>query len=377
MFFYRRCWAGLMACVMSGILAVSWSSPAPAQTHPENLESIREEFQVLAAYMSMDRLLDLETLDAAKTADKLARIENYSTRRFHSHPLLEKVGQQQMQHLIKREQRIVPVYKPQDLTLADVVLGGISKINEQNVLRQWRLEDDARDRDSYEAVMPIVRMLAGPPGEGNEKRVTVRADHDALTVRHRFPTKLTNVTLFATFSGIPAQKSTAYYFDEEWKANTDLTLRIPYERSHFGVSGVLALDLDIYSDEHTIPRHRVDFPDHLPAAVKSALAQARAIVRSSPAESFDLVKGIQRNASGDLYSFEDLKAIQTEAKRAASEQTTQLNQRLFTLKNELANQKGLQRSDRSKKALYDALIRDTESRIDSVEQSIKTLRRVR
>lgn len=368
---------GMLTCVLVGLWAICWPAILQAQNPPENIEAIREEFGALAPFMSMDGQLNLETIDVDKTVQKLARMENYSTRRFSSHPLLEKVGQQQMQSMIKREQRIVPIYEPQDITFEDMVLGGLSQINAQNVLRQWRLDDDEQDRHSYEAVMPIVRILAGPLWEGDEQLVAIRADRDELTARHRFPTKLTNVTLIASFSGMPAQKVTAYYFCEQWQAGTDFTLRIPYERSHFGVSGILAIDLEIYSDEHTIPRLHSDFPEHVPQAVKSALAQARATVRSSPADSIELVKGVQRNASSNLYSSDDVKAIRDEAKRAASQQTAQLNQRLSMLKNQLVNQKRLLRSDRSKKDIYEAFIKDTESQIDHVEQLIKTLRRVR
>lgn len=377
MFITTRLRVGLMMFLLTAILTASGSVTLQAQNPPENIDSIRKEFADLAPFLSMDGLVSLETLDVNKTTQKLGRIEDYSKRQFHAHPILEKVGRHQMQLLIKREQRIVPVYEPQDLTFEDIVLGGISEINAQNVLRQWRLDDDEQDRQSYEAVMPIVRMLTGPAEEGNQQQVTLRANQDELVVRHRFPARLTNVTFVASFSGIPSQKCTAYYFCDEWMPGTDFALRIPYERSHFGVSGVLAIDIEVYSDEHTVPRLHTDFPDHVPLAVKSALAQARAIVRSSPAESFELLKGVQRNASSDQYSADQVKTLRDEAKRAASQQTSLLNQRLATLKNQLVNQKRLLKTDRSKKEVYEAFIKDTESQIDHVEDSIKTLRRVR
>lgn len=246
-------------------------------------ERVRAEFAALAPYLSMDGEIVLELLDVRGARRKLARIREYATTRFSSHPTLERVGNRQFEFLLASERRIIPVLRAQEFDFEQVVAELGSRLFEHIIVRQWQLETDEMARSGYSQLMPFARELAGQAQRVNMSKLTISYGERGLELTHDAGPSLTNVTLAVTMRSLLGESSTAYYFQTAWDRGAVFQLRVPADWARYGPTTTTRVDAELLSDQ-VKSQGTFELYNNVPRAIELELSTCEASIAADPVQ---------------------------------------------------------------------------------------------
>jgi hypothetical protein len=356
---------------------------AAAQEEKLDLNRVKMDFQRLVPYLSMDGDITLELLDATKVAKKLGRVHEYVKLDFGSHPLLAKVGRSHMEYLIQSESRIIPVFRAQDFELESIFGELFSRAIENQVLRNWQLESDAKCEAGYSTVMPVARLLAAKPDQNAAAKIVANYGDGSLSVSHEFDKDLSNATLSVQLETIVGPTCPAYFFVPEWRARSPYQLRLPARWRGIGADATVKMTLEVLSDQRSTEQFIIELPKNRVPAAERALRDVATLAKGAPA---DVIAGTRflSTLEDKIPDTDDMrqsvKGLRKELGDAASNWIPPLQQQIKSTQQQLAARAQWLKNKRvapQQRPAIQSQIESLRERLKTINATILELRKVR
>ena len=370
MSFSRQLPFALIAFVLSIVSSV--------RVQAEDLRLVRSEFQILAPYLSMDAEFTMELLDSKAVGKKLARIGDYASTGFKSHPLLVQVGNDHMRYLVESEARIIPIIRAQEFEPGPLFVELLSRYMEHKALKTWQIDSDKKCGIGYSTIMPVARLLAAKPARDMPSNVTAAYGNGSLSLVQNIGRDISNVTIRVRLISITGRLCEAFYFTPTWKKNASYLVRIPTIWEDIGANGTIELMVEVLSDEHSTDEFQLELSKNRDYAAKKAISDISLRSRDSPAAAMDWLKSLSTNVSKNDEVMKQVVELRKHIRRNAELQITQF---LRQIKQDEQQVAGLKKSLKDKRfqqrrESIQIQIQKSEDRIDSLRKDISELRRL-
>ncbi len=351
--------------------------PAPLVIPADDVAMVRRDFFSLAPFLSMDHQVELEILNAARTAEKVLRIHTYATWKFDTHPLLSRVGRAHMRYLVESEARIIPVFRAEELDPEAMLMELFSRIGENQVVRIWQREMESKCRAAYHELLPLAAALAAAPDADDYERFQLTDKRGKLSLVNRSGTELTNATLAVTFISPSNQRDTAYYFVPTWPAGTSYWLRPPLDWNVQNGPIPMRLSVRVLSDQWSTTRADVDLPDNGRRAINHELDRIELLSSRYPNQAVVLLKGLKDHLPADSSLHKRYRTLHQQARISLNQEIKSLNETLKKQRSRLIDLRKQARSSGTSdfyKNMYQRNIAALERQISETESRLTELR---
>ncbi|MGP1345922.1 MAG: hypothetical protein ACTS3F_04535 [Phycisphaerales bacterium] len=302
----------LGALVLPSIASARWqaedtSLPPSIPRFPESVQPdpvVRAQAHDLARFLS---LRNSATIGVSRPSDVGRVLSDWTNDRvlneqlFGSNDSLTAAYREVRSFLVQTRQSVLPEFErlelpapPAELVVQspEVVIGyaflsAMVEIRKREVLRSWQHEYDARCRDAYGRIIPILRVNAlGDDWSDQSVRIRHWFADDAggvfLEALNESGKTLTNVTLHAQLQTLDGQSSDHYYFIDRWVGAEDgsdshrYSLRLAADWWQVGAAGTTSAIVSVYSDEIKVAGLRCAIDDNIPFAADMLLDEIEA-----------------------------------------------------------------------------------------------------